>query len=185
MFRFTSTTLHVILNVRKAIYLHKLPIQLIHATCKNIAMITPLTDITFDNSLTESDIDVGDLRRQIEKSDTLVSRNKDDKSTAEYYKRGNSKSKPALRKLCEEEGIAFMERNTRNELAESLASSYRKKSRDNSTKEQESTSLQRKQAFMNRMIKHWFMHPFTTHSNSDINDGKENKSLTLKYFMTT
>ena len=61
MFWFTSTTLHVILNVHNAIYLNELPIQLLHTACKNMVIITPMNDITLANSLTESDADVGDL----------------------------------------------------------------------------------------------------------------------------
>ena len=33
---------------------------------------------------------------------------------------------------------------------------------------------------MNRMMKHWFMHPFATQNASPIKVGNENESLTLK-----
>ena len=52
-------------------------------------MVCPIADITLDNSLTGSDSDVGDLRRQVENSCMTVHRNKDDIGNAEYYKRGN------------------------------------------------------------------------------------------------
>ena len=180
MFRFTSTTLHVILNVRKAIYLDELPIQLIHTACKNIAMITPSKDINLDNSLTESDADVGDLRKQAVTSASSDTNCKDDMSNPAYYRRGNSKTKQALQQLCQEMGVAFTEKNTKKELSEALAQNYIIKMRDQPIIENETTAMQRKQAFMNRMIKHWFMHPFTSSNDSAINLGKENESITLK-----
>ena len=110
----------------------------------------------------------------------LLKKNKKDMSSPEYYKKGNSNSKSALQKLCQEEGIAYLERNTRQELAEALADNFRKKDKESKMTEDNISLIERKQAFMNRMMKHWFMHPFTTPNNSAIKVGTENESITLK-----
>ena len=180
MFRFTSTTLHVILNVRNAIYLNEHCIQLLHTSCKNIVMITALKDITLDNSLTEPDVDVGDLRRQVDNSNSSHKESKHEMSSPDYYKKGNRNSKSTLQKQCQEKGIAFLEKNTRQELAEALALNFINTMRENDNKQYVTSPLERKQAFMNRMLKHWFMHPFTTPNKSAIKIGNENETLTLK-----
>ena len=138
-----------------------------------------MKNINLDNSLTEPDSDVGDIRKELDKSGGSDKKSKDDMSSPEYYTRGRSRTKEALQQLCQEKGIAFVDQNTRQELAESLAQNYRNKIKDLPINHKKTTSLQRKQAFMNRMIKHWFMHPFTTHSDSLMNLGKEHESLTL------
>ena len=122
MFQFTSKTLHVILNVRNAVYIREQQIQILHATCKNIVKINPRNDITLVNSSTIPDIDVGDLRIRLEKSDNLVDKKLEDKASAEYYRRENSRSKAVLQKMCKEDGIVFLERCTRQQFTESLAS---------------------------------------------------------------
>ena len=121
MFRFTSTTMHVISNVRNITYLHNSEIEIVHAAHKNIMMITPNKNVTLNNYLTESDIDVGDIRRQLQNNDNLVVIPSNNKGSAEYYKLGNSKSKSALQNLCQGEGIAYTDKSTRQQLAESLA----------------------------------------------------------------
>ena len=84
-----------------------------------------MTYITLDNSLIVSDSNIGDLRRQVENSHRLLDTNKYDMGSAEHYKRGNGRSKPALQKLWRDEGISYVDRNNRQQLAESLASNFR------------------------------------------------------------
>ena len=103
-----------------------------------------MNNITLDNLLIVPDIYVGGLRIRIEKSNSLVDKKLGDKASAEYYKRGNSRSKAVLQKICREDGIAFLERNTRQQLDESLASNYRNKIRDNPVDNHAIASLQHK-----------------------------------------
>ena len=65
-------------------------------------------------------------------------------------------------------------------MAEALALNFRNTMRENVNTKYVTSPLERKQAFMNRMLKHWFMHPFSTPNNSAIKIGKENETLTLK-----
>ena len=127
MFHFTSTTMHVILNVQNAIYLHDAIVKMNHAASKNIVMSTLNKDITLYTSLTESNIDVGDIGCQLQNNVNGVVKNSNNKGSVEYYTRDNSKSKSALQKLYQTEGIAYIDKNTRYQLEESLASNYERK----------------------------------------------------------
>ena len=62
MFRFTSTTLHVVLNVNEAIYLHERDMKVCHQEYLSSLQLTPNKKVTLNNSLYLNDEDVGDLR---------------------------------------------------------------------------------------------------------------------------
>ena len=55
--RFTSTSLHSVINVRNSLYFHNTNIKIIHSQCKNSMVPTPHTDITFDDNSESNNID--------------------------------------------------------------------------------------------------------------------------------
>ena len=76
----------------------------------------------------------------------------------------------------------FLDGATRQQLAEALAENYTYSLLSdiaNNSNENIIPPLHRRHDFFNRMIRHWFMYPFTTPIGSVIYPSKESESLTL------
>ena len=108
-FRFTSTTLHVSLNVKVVVYLNTTFIQEVHTCILNILRLKPRKTIMVQST---ADLEDEDLPTQcthhvqIEGQGEQGSIIGDEKCTQEYWMRGNPKV-DKLQKLCEDHGVPF------------------------------------------------------------------------------
>ena len=75
-------------------------------------MLTPITDITLDTSLTASDLDIRDLQLHLVSRNTSMINNHGNRGTTEYSRCGN-KSIPVMQQLCQDTGVVFEDDNTR------------------------------------------------------------------------
>ena len=109
MFCFTSTTLYIAINVSEAVYYNSTELRELHEKCKEIVKINPQNKITCGNAVSIEDPDIlteKHIRKSTQSIGQLLSINqrgrKEDMGTADYWLRGNNRSKPLLQELCRE-----------------------------------------------------------------------------------
>ena len=76
--RFTSTTLHTVINVCDSIYFDDPYMKLLHVCCKNTVMISPMKDVTLANYESCVDKDIDNLHLNPESVYTVTTNNKTD-----------------------------------------------------------------------------------------------------------
>jgi hypothetical protein len=76
MFRFSSTTFHVPINLVKAVYIDEQHMKECHQLCKDIVQLDPRNSITINNTMSLEDDDVPHQR-----SDLVINHDVDSNNT--------------------------------------------------------------------------------------------------------
>ena len=133
LFRFSSTTFYVFVNVIDAVYFDDPELKELHQKCKDIVKLTPRNRITVDNAMTLEDDDVPNQR-----SDLILNRkpvanqcqiSNHNNCTKESWLR-TCKKKPELQKQCRVFSIEFVDTETKGQLATKLGNKFYQDSLD-------------------------------------------------------
>eukprot|EP00984_Skeletonema_dohrnii_P032459 scaffold26691_cov108-Skeletonema_dohrnii-CCMP3373.AAC.1 len=189
-FTFTSTTLHVAINVLAAVYISTSLLRDLHSRVIKILRLNPKKVVTADNAdeLDDEDLPTQRLgRHRNEGEGEHGTHLGDEKCREEYWLRG--KNVPQLQQLCDDHEVPYttQPRTTKAEMAKRLAAKFREinnqtaaRLRNEEIPEDDEVAQEVAQiSFLQRMVPHWFMTPFSTKAGGAVEQGIANEDQVI------
>ena len=184
MFRFTSTTFHSIINIRKCVFIDTVPFQVLHTQCKNIVQLYPTVDITTENASVYEDNDLNECRLSSALHSTSDIQSKQT-TDPKYYM--NKYDKNGLVTLAKDKYGIQIENASKKILSLAIIekeieiiSNEDDTNASNNTKETSVIpKIKKQKAFLQRLMPHWFMKPFKTKDGDAIETGIHNENFVI------
>ncbi|KAL7531815.1 hypothetical protein ACHAWF_003920, partial [Thalassiosira exigua] len=192
---FTSTTLHVAVNVKAAVYLNTSRLRELHSRVLKIIRLSPRKTIFAANADDLEDEDLPEQRGRSGPTEGNANRNPvfgDEKCSPSYWLRGGP-TVLVLRGLCDTHGIEYSTTapsTTKREMENRLAEKFRENMDDEQahllntevSDSDERANAIAQVAFLQRMTPQWFMRPFTAKTGGPIDQGVHNEGQVLRVF---
>ncbi len=190
-FRFTSTTFHVAVNVKAAVYINTKRLKDLHQNILGALCLHPRKTITPDSAAHLEDEDLPAQRRsrpRVEGEGEQPTVTGDEKCHIDYWLKPSANTLAKLQEICTDNSMEHEESHRKRDLAQKLADKHMQQRNEEIERlmeedipdDDEHSNGVARVSFLQRMVPHWFMTPFTTLATGAIEQGIANEDQVIR-----